>query len=63
MMYDIPNKNSRFTYSGTPEKEFKKKEKLYKLISPPKYQGFQTYSYKTVKMTFKNVWTLKNRYM
>ena len=26
-MYEIPNKNSRFTYSGTPEKELKKKKK------------------------------------
>ena len=35
MMYEISNKNSRFTYRGTPEKELKRKrEKFNKLTSP-----------------------------
>ena len=40
-MYEIPNKNSRFTYSGTPEKELKKKEKLNKLTSPQNTKVFK----------------------
>ena len=45
--------NSRFTYSGTPEKKIKKeKGKLNKLTSP-KIPRFSSTLIKTVKMTLK----------